>query len=802
MSKENSPIVSIGQIDLRAELLKMVPDTEALPLLPTRDMVLFPGVTVPISLGRDVSLAAARSSQESGKPLGIVCQLRPDVDNPSLSDLHAYGVTATVLQVIDVPDGSDTKMAIVHAGTRFRILGAPEDGAAPGVKLAAKVKLLRDIRPRVSDREFPTLVEAIKTTTLRLMESFGQQIQELVLNIRNAPDSDVVVNMIATHTPFPAPEKIEMLKQSRIKERAFRLLSMLSRDEHKARLAEDITRRTKQLLDEGQRKAFLHSQFTAIKEQLFGDEEEEVTRLKERAASLELPEAVKEHFEKELGKLERSNPQTPDYSVQYNFLDTLLSLPWGVFDEDSRDLPAAEAVLNADHYGLEKVKERILEQLAVLMSVPDGRAPILCLVGAPGVGKTSLGQSVAKAMGRRYQRVALGGLHDEAEIRGHRRTYIGAMPGRIIEAVRRAGAANPVILLDEIDKLGNDYKGDPSSALLEVLDPEQNCRFHDNYIDVDFDLSRVLFIATANSLSSIPQPLLDRMEVVEISGYLLEEKLEIARRHLIPRLMAEMGIDPESLSIPDVTISAVVENYTAESGVRQLEKRLAAIMRKVLLARMRDGEVMATVEPGMLHTLLGAESMIRERYEGNDLPGVVTGLAWTAAGGEILYVEASLAPGKGDRPMLTGNLGDVMKESALLAHQYVKAHAGQLGISKEDIDSQSLHVHVPEGAIPKDGPSAGITIVTAIVSAYTGRKVRERVAMTGEMTLRGRVLPVGGIKEKILAAKRAGIDTIILSQRNRKDVEDIKPMYLEGLTFEYVDTIDRVIDIALLPSGE
>ncbi len=798
MSKDTSPIVSIGQIDLSSELMKMAADTESLPLLPARDMVLFPGVTVPISLGREVSLTAAKLSQSTGKPLGIVCQLTPDVDNPGLDDLYPYGVSAIVLQIMDVPDGHDTKMAIVHAGSRFKIIGEPAKEPERGIRLAASVKMLRDINPRKSDREFPTIVEAIKTTTLHLMESFGQQIQELVLNIRNAPDSAMVVNMIATHTPFSPAEKMELLRRNRVKERAFKLLTMLSRDEHKARLAEDINKRTKQLLDENQRKAFLHNQYMAIKEQLFGDEEEEITRLKERAASMPLPAAVKAHFEKELGKLERSNPQTPDYSVQYNFLDTLLSLPWGVYDEDSTDIPAAEGILNADHYGLEKVKERILEQLAVLMNVPDGRAPILCLVGAPGVGKTSLGQSVAKAMGRKYHRVALGGLHDEAEIRGHRRTYIGAMPGRIMEAVRRAATSNPVILLDEIDKLGNEYKGDPSSALLEVLDPEQNCRFHDNYIDVDFDLSRVLFIATANTQSSIPQPLLDRMEVVEISGYLPEEKIEIAKRHLLPRLLKEMGIDPQSLSVPDDTVSAVIENYTAESGVRQLEKRLAALLRKVLLIRMRGKEDISVVRPEMLHGLLGPESMSREHYEGNDMPGVVTGLAWTAAGGEILFIEASLAPGKSERPMLTGNLGDVMKESALIAHQYVKSHAEAYGISRDAIDSQALHVHVPEGAIPKDGPSAGITIVTAIVSAYTGRKVRQRVAMTGEMTLRGRVLPVGGIKEKILAAKRAGIDTIILSTRNRKDVEDIKAAYLDGLTFEYVDIIDEVIDKALL----
>jgi len=541
---------------------------------------------------------------------------------------------------------------------------------------------------------------------------------------------------------------------------------------------------------------FLQQQMEEIRTELYGDDDD-IEDLKKRAASANLPENVAKVFGKELEKLRRIAPQSPDYSVQYTYLQTLLDLPWGITTQLTVELPQAIQVLDEDHYGLEKVKERILEQLAVMINNPEGRSPIICLVGPPGVGKTSLGQSIAHALGRKYQRVSLGGVHDEAEIRGHRRTYIGALPGRIIDAIRRAGSSNPVILLDEVDKLGRDFKGDPSSALLEVLDPEQNCHFHDNYIDVDFDLSNVLFIATANTLSTLQQPLLDRMEVIDIAGYLPEEKVAIAQRHFLPRIHKELKSEWLNLQFPEDTLYALVERYTSESGVRQLEKRIAQVIRKQLLAKLSGKDIDTTITPDTLQTLLGAPVYIRDRYEGNDYAGVVTGLAWTAVGGEILYIESSIAAGKGEKLTLTGNLGDVMKESAVIALQYVKAHASQLGIDPTIFDRYLLHIHVPEGAIPKDGPSAGVTMVTSIVSALTQKRVRARIAMTGEITLRGRVLPVGGIKEKILAAKRAGITDIVLSADNRKDIEDIHQRYLQGLEFHYVTTIDEVLAYAI-----
>lgn len=702
-------------------------------------------------------------------------------------------VVASVLQVFDVPDG--TKVAIIHAIGKIRIEGSP-DGEHP--YLTAKVRSVRETMPRRGDREFEALLSGIRSTTLRLIDTDnGQMGHDIAMNIKNDPSGPSVVNMICTNAPFKTAEKIALLKKNRLKERAYALMAALSRDEEKMRIYNEMLERTKAQIDDSQRKNFLRAQMDTLKEELYG-EDEDIATLRERAAGMPLPEDIRATFDKELVKLERTPQQSPDYSLQYAYLTNLLELPWGIDDPVNTDFATAESTLDSEHFGLEKVKERILEQLAVLMNAPGVRAPILCLVGAPGVGKTSLGSSIAAAMGRKYERVALGGLHDEAEIRGHRRTYIGAMPGRIISALKRAGTANPVILLDEIDKVGSDFRGDPSAALLEVLDPEQNVRFHDNYVDVDFDLSKVLFIATANSLQSVPQPLLDRMEIIEISGYLLEEKVEIARRHLLPRLHAQLGLADGEVAVPDETVTAIIESYTGESGVRQLEKRLGAVLRKAVLLKMRSGKQVQEVTPQMLTEYLGVPPYLKERYEGNDFPGVVTGLAWTQAGGEILYVESSLAPGKGDKLALTGNLGDVMKESAVIALQYVKAHASELGIEADRLDNNSLHIHVPEGAIPKDGPSAGITMATSIASVLTGRRVRERLAMTGEITLRGKVLPVGGIKEKILAAKRAGIDTIVLSAANRKDVEDIKEVYRRGLTFHYVDTVKEVLDFALL----
>lgn len=795
MSQDSQQIVSFGQIDLNSDMLKIKPVAEDLPILPTRDMVLFPGVTVPISLGREASLRTAEAAHAKNIIIGVVCQSSPDIEAPSVDQLRQYGVTARVLQIFDVPDGG--KMAIVHAFDKFKLIGHGEGMTLPDAPISAQVRVIKETAPRQSDKEYKALINGITKTTLALVENSGPAMAELALNIKNAEGSGLLVNLISTHAPFSSDFKIELLRESRLKERAFKLMVALSRDEQKSVLFKGIMERTKAMLDEHQRKAFLRAQLDTIKDELYG-EDEDIALLKEQSQEVDFPTEVRTMFDKEVEKLERIQPQSPDYSVQYSYLQTLLGLPWGIEDKGNKDFHQAEDILDSEHYGLEKVKERILEQLAVIMNAPGSHAPILCLVGAPGVGKTSLGQSIASAMRRKYERVALGGLHDEAEIRGHRRTYIGAMPGRIISALKRCGSSNPVMLLDEIDKIGSDYRGDPSAALLEVLDPEQNCRFHDNYVDVDFDLSHVLFIATANSLASVPQPLLDRMEIIEISGYLLEEKIEIAKRHLLPRLKQEMGINDEEVTITDKAITAIIDTYTAESGVRQLEKKLASLLRKSVLNKMRHDIKEVSIDTSDIKQYLGAAPYIKDKYEGNEYPGVVTGLAWTQAGGEILYIESSLAPGKTEKISLTGNLGDVMKESAVIALQYIKSHASQWDINQDIFDNHTLHIHVPEGAIPKDGPSAGITMATSIASILTGRKVKERIAMTGEITLRGKVLPVGGIKEKILAAKRAGIDTILLSEDNRKDIEEIKAEYIDGLKFVYVKNVKEAIDFALI----
>ena len=789
------PIVSIGKVDIDMSKNAPEPDPADLPLLLTRDLVLFPGVVFPIQLGREASVKVATVSHEKGIPIGVVCQRDPQADSPSVpSDIYNYGVTAMVLNIFDLPDG--TKTAIVQAMKKFRITGCGAGNVIPGVP-AAQVKIVRDTRPRVSDKEFLALTQIIKDTTLKIVRQNSDGPSDLSVNLDNVENPMMIVNLVATYTPFPAATKIEMLKVPRLKERAFLLLGELTRSEQMADIMENIKARTRQRISEQQRNAFLQQQMEALREESYGEDDDDIRKMKQKADDAGFPEDVRRTFDRELEKLSRLNPQSPDYSVQYSYLDTLTDLPWNKPSVLSTDFVKAEEILESEHYGLEKVKERILEQLAVMMHNPSGRSPIICLVGAPGVGKTSLGKSVAAALGRKYCRVSLGGMHDEAEIRGHRRTYIGAMPGRIIDAVRRAGSSNPLLLLDEIDKLGKDFRGDPSSALLEVLDPEQNSHFHDNYVDVDFDLSNVLFIATANTLSTVPQPLIDRMEIIEMPGYLIEEKEEIARRHLIRRALADNAVEQGSVEFTREALVKIVDNYTSESGVRQLEKEIASMIRKLILRKMRGNDIPAEITPELVRQLLGVERFTRERYDVAGIPGVATGLAWTAVGGEILFIESSLAQAKGDKLTLTGNLGDVMKESAMIALHYVKSHAPEFGIDPEIFEKQSLHIHVPEGAIPKDGPSAGITMATSIVSAFTRRPLKAGIAMTGELTLRGKVLPVGGIKEKILAAKRAGIDEIILSVDNRKDIADIKPEYIKGMTFHYVSTVSDVINIAL-----
>ncbi len=797
--EHNNIIVNVQSLSDEPWTIDSAVNPSCLPILPTRDSVIFPMSTVPLSLGREKALEIARAASEKDVAIGIVCQKNPAEENPTIAKLHRYGVVAEVMRVIDLPDGTHT--AIVRTTDRFRIIGKARaaDSLLDVAPIQARVSILPEQAP--ADAYFATamgmLIAASKKfagDTLEPAEPFIQNIEAL----ENNPS--MLLNFLCTNLPFTSEEKIKLISMDSLTERAEMALSLVNAHLEKVNLLHEISERTKSSLSDNQRQSFLQAQIESIRQELYGDSGDDGADLLARAAENELPEEVMAKVNSEIERLRRYNPQSPDYAIQYSYIETLIALPWSKHTpmpaNSKTAFSKAAGILDSEHYGLEKVKERILEQLAMIFRNPEGHQPILCLVGPPGVGKTSLGKSIAEVLGKKYQRVALGGLHDEAEIRGHRRTYIGAMPGRIIDAIKRAGTNNPVLLLDEIDKLGHDFKGDPSSALLEVLDPEQNVKFHDNYVDIDFDLSNVLFIATANSLSSIPAPLLDRMEIIEISGYLPEEKQAIAEKHLMKRVLEKAAMEGE-VKVSPKAIRAVIDNYTAESGVRQLQKCLEKIVRKAAMAQMSGKDFPRPVKPAHLKDMLGLPVHRPEQYEGNDFAGVVTGLAWTSVGGEILLAEASLSEGKGEKVSLTGNLGDVMKESAAIALQWVRAHAPLLGINPELFGKYNLHVHFPEGAIPKDGPSAGITIATAIVSAFRQTRVAPRVAMTGEITLRGRVLPVGGIKEKILAAKRAGITDIILSAENRRDVEDIAEKYREGLRFHYVSTVMEVIKLAV-----
>ena len=793
--KDNPRIISLGQIEINPDKFNNEPDPDALPVLATQNLVLFPGVTTPLALVREQSKQIAQMAYETCTPIGVVCQLDPEVENPGIDQLQQFGVVADVLKIFDLPDGQRT--ALVRARNKFQVIGYSDRYSFDG-RIHLKVMMLKEQKPRKNDMTFPAIVKAVKELMLKLLRNM-EGAQDFVHNIQNSPDSVGLINMICSQSPFSSNVKGALLAENNIKERARTLLVELTEQEHMHELAQKIQSQARENFEQNQRQAFLQQQMEAIRQELYGDTEDELDSLRKRGEEVNFTAVAAKVFAKELDKLARLNPQSPDYSVQYTYLETLLDLPWQKYSDLNTDLQLARDILDKEHYGLPKVKQRILEQIAVLMNNPGGKSPIICLVGPPGVGKTSLGQSIANALGRSYQRVSLGGLHDEAEIRGHRRTYIGAMPGRIIDAIKRAGDSNPVLLLDEIDKIGSDFKGDPSAALLEVLDPEQNCRFHDNYVDVDYDLSKVLFIATANTLSTLSQPLLDRMEIIDLAGYLLEEKVEIAVRHIIPRIISENNLSSKDVKIAPETIAVIIEKYTSESGVRQLEKEISKIVRKVILEKMLGNKVPSKILPKHLNAFLGVEKFNKDRYEGNEFAGVVTGLAWTAVGGEILFIESSLSKTKGDKLTLTGNLGNVMKESAAIALQYVRSHAAEIGIDDELFEKYQLHLHVPEGAIPKDGPSAGITMATSIASAFTQRRIKSKLAMTGEITLRGKVLPVGGIKEKILAAKRAGITDIVLSGENRKDIADIDGVYVEGLTFHYVNTVMEVLDIALLP---
>ena len=766
---------------------------KVVPILPLRNMVLFPGVAMPVIVGRPKSMRLIKEAVQKKTLIGVVCQKEMNTEDPGFDDLYTTGVIADIVRVLEMPDGTTT--VILQGKKRFSLDALEE--TEPYLK--GKISLLEDKMPDKTDREFEALISTIKDLTIKMLGSLSEPPRDLIFSIKNNKNVLYLVNFSCSNIPSGAEEKQELLLIGAMKDRAYRLLFILNREYQLVELKASIQMKTHEDINQQQREYFLQQQIKTIQEELGGNINElEIRELRERAFKKKWPASVAEIFEKEVRKLERLHPQSPDFSIQTQYVQTIINLPWNEYSKDNFNLTHAQKVLDRDHYGLEKVKERIIEHLAVLKLKGDMKSPIICLYGPPGVGKTSLGKSIAEALHRKYVHISLGGLHDEAEIRGHRRTYIGAMSGRIIQNIQKAGSSNPVFILDEIDKVTNDFKGDPASALLEVLDPEQNSTFHDNYLDIDYDLSKVMFIATANNLNTISQPLLDRMELIEVSGYILEEKVEIAARHLVPKQLEAHGLSKGKVKLPKKTLQVIIESYTRESGVRELDKKIAKIMRKLARKVASDEAIPAQIKPEDLHEYLGAVEYSRDKYQGNDYAGVVTGLAWTAVGGEILFVESSLSRGKGSKLTLTGNLGDVMKESAMLALEYIHAHASLFGINEELFENWNVHIHVPEGAIPKDGPSAGVTMVTSLVSAFTQRKVRKNLAMTGEITLRGKVLPVGGIKEKILAAKRAGIKELILCKENQKDIEEIKADYVKGLTFHYVEDIRQVIDLALL----
>ena len=767
---------------------------DVIPILPLRNMVLFAGVAMPVIAGRAKSMRLIRHAAQKKLMMGVCCQKDSNIDEPEFDDLYHIGVIGEVMRLLEMPDGSTT--AILQGKKRFALQSIIETEPY----ITGRIELLEETRPKKTDREFEALASTIKDLTIKMLIATMDPPRDLIFSIRNNQNILYLINFSACNVISYPAQKQELLNINDLKDRAYRLLFILNSEYQLLELKASIQMKTHEDINKQQKEYFLQQQIKAIQKELGSDNiiDIEIGELRTKAKKKKWTKEVGDTFEKEVIKLERLNPQSPDYSVQFQYVQTIVNLPWCEYSKDNFNLKRAERILNRDHYGMEKVKERIIEHLAVLKLKNDLRSPIICLHGPPGVGKTSLCKSVAEALNRKYVRISLGGLHDEAEIRGHRRTYIGAMAGRIIESIKKAGTSNPVFVLDEIDKVGHDFKGDPSSALLEVLDPEQNERFHDNYLDIDFDLSRVMFIATGNNLNTISQPLLDRMELIEVSGYITEEKTQIALKHLIPKQMKLHGIADNKLKYDKQTIRLIIDSYTRESGVRELEKKIAKMMRKLARRIATDEDTPSVIKTEHVNEYLGIEEFTPEKYQGNDYTGVVTGLAWTAAGGEILFVETSLSKSKNVKLTVTGNLGDVMKESAIIALEYVHAHAEMFEISESMFEELNVHIHVPEGAIPKDGPSAGITMATSIVSAFTKRKVRKNLAMTGEITLRGKVMPVGGIKEKILAAKRAGIKYIILSNENKKNISEIKEEYLKGLTFNYVSDISEVINYALL----
>jgi ATP-dependent Lon protease len=764
---------------------------EILSILPLRNTVLFPGVVIPITVGRDKSINLIKDAYKGDKTIGVVAQKNDSIEDPKPEDLHAVGTVAQIIKMLRMPDGNTT--VIIQGKKRFRI----KEFTQTDPYYKARTERFEETRPEKDDEEFQAIVSSLKDTALQIIQKSSHIPTEAGFALNNIESQNFMVNFISSNMNATSTEKQLMLEVPSLKDRATMVLAHLAKELQMLELKNQIQNKVKVDIDKQQRDYFLHQQIKTIQEEL-GEKshEQDIEDLKERALTKKWNAEIADVFEKQIGKLARMNPNSAEFGVQTNYVELLLDLPWGEYTTDNFDLKHAETVLNEDHFGLEKVKERILEHLAVLKLKGDLKAPILCLYGPPGVGKTSLGKSIARAIGRKYVRMSLGGLKDESEIRGHRKTYIGAMPGRILQNLKKVQSSNPVFILDEIDKVGSDYHGDPSSALLEVLDPEQNSTFYDNFLENDYDLSKVLFIATCNNLATIQPALRDRMEIIDVSGYTVEEKIEIAKQHLLPKQIEENGLKKTQLKLSDKQLEFVIENYTAESGVRGLEKRLSKIARHVAVHVAKD-ESLPKINEESIAKILGP-SHEKAKYQGNDVPGVVTGLAWTQVGGDILFIETSLSKGKGGKLTLTGNLGDVMKESATLALEFIKSHNEALNIDSQMFEDYNIHVHVPEGATPKDGPSAGIAMLTSITSALTKRKVKKHLAMTGEITLRGKVLPVGGIREKILAAKRAGIKEIILCEDNKKDVDDIKTDYLKGLTFKYVNQMTDVLQLALL----
>ncbi len=765
---------------------------EVLPILPLRNTVLFPGVVIPITAGRDQSIKLLKQANAGNKTIGVVAQNNESVENPTKKDIYTIGTVARILRMLKMPDGNT--MVVIQGKKRFEV----GEFLQTEPYITATAKEMVEEYPDENDTEFTAIIDSIRDLAIRIIKENPNLPTEATFAIKNIQSNSFLVNFVSSNMNLEVEEKQELLNINNLKDRALETLKRMDTELQRLELKNVIHSKVREDMDQQQREYYLHQQMKTIQEELGGvSYDEEIQEMKAKAKKKKWSKEIADVFDKELGRLQRMNPQVAEYSVQRNYLDLLLELPWGEYSNDKFDLKRAQKILDRDHFGLDKVKERIIEHLAVLKLKGDMKSPIICLYGPPGVGKTSLGKSIAESLGRKYIRMSLGGLRDEAEIRGHRKTYIGAMPGRIIQNIKKASTSNPVFVLDEIDKLSSSHSGDPSSAMLEVLDPEQNTSFYDNYLEVGYDLSKVLFIATANNLSTIPWALRDRMEIINVSGYIIEEKIEIARKHLLPKQLKAHGLASKDLQIGKRQLEKIIEGYTRESGVRGLDKKIAKIVRYAAKSIAMNEEYNTKISNDDIVKILGVPRLERDKYENNDVPGVVTGLAWTSVGGDILFIESILSKGKGNLS-ITGNLGKVMKESATIAMEFIKANAEEFGINSDDLEKKNVHIHVPEGATPKDGPSAGITMLTSLVSAFTGRKVKSKLAMTGEITLRGKVLPVGGIQEKILAAKRANIKEIILCKDNKKDIDEIKPQYLKGLTFHYVDSMKEVIKIALL----